>query len=133
MRFIPKSQGSTILLGQPVDGDIDVGAAIREGQEVLVSVFSGKSVLNPGAKTDRIEAISRLVSPLAQEEVGTIRCIGLNVIFRAPHMLCTVIKGKCIVYSTRERGQDGHPRHPNPIFVGKPRERIITSDAVLTS
>ncbi|KIN02729.1 hypothetical protein OIDMADRAFT_52560 [Oidiodendron maius Zn] len=83
VRFIPKSQGSTILLGQPVDGDIDVGAAIRGGQEVLVSVFSGKSVLNPGAKTDRIEAISRLASPLAQEEVGTIRCIGLNYIQHA--------------------------------------------------
>ena len=100
---------------------------------MLVSVFSGKSVLNPGAKTDRIETISRLVSPLAQEEVGTIRCIGLNVIIRAPHILRTVIEDKCIVCSTRERGQDGHPRHSNPISVGKARERIIPSDAVLTS
>jgi hypothetical protein len=56
-----------------------VGAATRAGQEVLVAIYSGKSVLDPGVKTERIEAIATLLSPLAQEEVGTIRCIGLNV------------------------------------------------------
>lgn len=79
MRFIPKSQGSEILLGQPVDDEIDVGVAIRTGQEVLVAIYSGKTVLDPGVRTDRIEAVATLLSPLAQEEVGTIRCIGLNV------------------------------------------------------
>jgi hypothetical protein len=67
------------LLGQPVDEEIDVGAAVRAGKEVHVAVFSGSSVLDPGLKTDRIETIDRILSPLAQEEVGTIRCIGLNV------------------------------------------------------
>lgn len=58
---------------------MDVGAALRAGKEVLVDIFSGKSALSPGSKTGKTESIGRLLSPLAQEEVGTIRCIGLNV------------------------------------------------------
>jgi hypothetical protein len=81
VRFVPKSQNSTVFLGQPVNEEIDVGAAVRAGKEVQVSVFSGSSVLDPGLKTDRIETIDRILSPLAQEEVGTIRCIGLNVCY----------------------------------------------------
>jgi hypothetical protein len=79
VRFVPKSSGSSVLLGQPVDENVDVGLAVREGKGIQVSVFSGSSVLDPGLKTDRIETIDRILSPLAQEEVGTIRCIGLNV------------------------------------------------------
>jgi hypothetical protein len=79
VRFIPKSQSSAIFVGQPVDEDIDVGAALRAGKEVIVFLFSGSSVLDPGQKTARIESVDRILSPLAQEEIGTIRCIGLNV------------------------------------------------------
>ncbi len=59
--------------------DIDVGAALRAGQDVTVDVFSGSSVLSPGTATGDSETISRVLSPLAQHEVGTVRCIGLNV------------------------------------------------------
>lgn len=79
VRFIPKADSSAILLGQPADSAVDVGAALRAGKEVLVDIFSGKSVISPGSKTGKTESIGRLLSPLAQEEVGTIRCIGLNV------------------------------------------------------
>lgn len=51
-------------------------------------VFSGSSVLAPGEATGNIEAISRVLSPLASSEVGTIRCIGLNV--------CFFLKIRCI-------------------------------------
>ena len=62
-----------------MDEEIDVGAAVSAGKDVQVAIFSGNSVLDPGVKTDQIETIDRILSPLAQEEVGTIRCIGLNV------------------------------------------------------
>ncbi|KAK7432755.1 hypothetical protein QQZ08_000615 [Neonectria magnoliae] len=78
VRFVPKSNPSKILIGQPVDKDVDVGIAVRKGQEVAVSVFSGSSVLSPGSDTGSTETIGRVLSPLAQNEVGTIRCIGLN-------------------------------------------------------
>ena len=79
MRFIPSSDSSRILIGQPVQQDIDVGKALRAGKQVDVSIFSGTSVLQPGSDTGNVETIQRILSPLAQSEVGTIRCIGLNV------------------------------------------------------
>lgn len=79
MRFVPKSNPAKVLIGEPVDPKLDVGLALYQGQEVAVRPFSGTSVLNPGQVTDATETISRILSPLAQSEVGTIRCIGLNV------------------------------------------------------
>ncbi|BDD64333.1 hypothetical protein MAP00_009160 [Monascus purpureus] len=78
VRFTPKSNPAKILIGQPVESGLDVGVAIRNGLDVAVKVFSGPSVLSPGKETSVTETIGRLLSPLAQNEVGTIRCIGLN-------------------------------------------------------
>ncbi|KAH7189019.1 uncharacterized protein B0J16DRAFT_362022 [Fusarium flagelliforme] len=78
VRFIPRSSPSKILIGQPADKDIDVGAALRKGQEVAVNVWSGSSVLSPGSSTGATETIDRVLSPLAQNEIGTVRCVGLN-------------------------------------------------------
>lgn len=68
-----------MLIGQPVDSAVDVGAAVRKGQDVQVKVYSGLSVLSAGSPTDRVEVIERVLSPLSAQEVGTVRCIGLNV------------------------------------------------------
>lgn len=80
MRFIPRAESHIVLIGQPVDNNVDVGAALHEEKEVKVEVFSGTSVLNPGQVTGRYETIGRVLSPLSEEEIGTIRCIGLNVL-----------------------------------------------------
>ncbi|KAM3079453.1 hypothetical protein ACMFMG_005884 [Clarireedia jacksonii] len=77
VRFIPKSSNE-VLIGQPTDPEIDVGAAIVDGNDVRVDVYSGSSVLDPGSSTGTTKEIGRLLSPLAESEVGTIRCIGLN-------------------------------------------------------
>ncbi|KAM5342539.1 hypothetical protein ACJ41O_013505 [Fusarium nematophilum] len=78
VRFVPKSNPSKILIGQPADKEVDVGAALRKGREVAVHVFSGSSVLSPGTSTGSTEVIGRVLSPLAQSEIGTVRGIGLN-------------------------------------------------------
>ncbi|OTA69525.1 hypothetical protein K449DRAFT_384476 [Hypoxylon sp. EC38] len=78
VRFIPRRNVPRPLIGQPVDSDIDVGKAVHDGDAVEVRVFSGNSVLNPGSPTGETEVISRILSPVSAEEVGTIRCIGLN-------------------------------------------------------
>lgn len=75
---MPKSNSNTVLIGQPVDSNVDVGVAVRKGDEVQVKLFSGSSVLDPGSPTDKVEVIERVLSPLSQQESGTIRCIGLN-------------------------------------------------------
>ena len=79
VRFIPRSNRSSILIGEPIDPKLDVGLALYHGKDVHVDPFSGASVLNPGQRTEKTEIIERLLSPLAQNEVGSIRCIGLNV------------------------------------------------------
>jgi len=78
VRFIPQ-KGASPVIGEPADKDIDVGLAVFQGKQVKVDVFSGESVLKPGNKTGKSEVVGELLSPLAAEEVGTIRCIGLNV------------------------------------------------------
>ncbi|KAJ4172987.1 hypothetical protein NW754_003193 [Fusarium falciforme] len=78
VRFVPRSDTSSILIGQPVSEDVDVGLALFNGDEVAIEVFSGNSILNPGEKTGAKEIIERVLSPLTASEVGTVRCIGLN-------------------------------------------------------
>lgn len=52
---------------------------VYQSEEVKVEVFSGSSILLPGQRTGEIRKVDRILSPLAASEVGTIRCIGLNV------------------------------------------------------
>ncbi|EPS29610.1 hypothetical protein PDE_04560 [Penicillium oxalicum 114-2] len=86
VRFVPKSNPSQILIGEPVDAQVDVGLAVYQGKEVSVRPFSGSSVLDPGRATGAIETIERILSPLSQREVGSIRCVGLNYVSHAKEM-----------------------------------------------
>ncbi|KAL5318971.1 hypothetical protein ACEPPN_014039 [Leptodophora sp. 'Broadleaf-Isolate-01'] len=56
VRFVPKS-GNDILIGEPTDKNVDVGAATLAGKDVEVSVFSGSSVLSPGSSTGKTEYV----------------------------------------------------------------------------
>lgn len=77
VRFVSKSS-KEILIGQPVDTELDVGAAIIAGKEVKIDVYSGTSVLEPGTSSGTIKEIGKLLSPLAESELGIIKCIGSN-------------------------------------------------------
>ncbi|KAB8067709.1 hypothetical protein BDV29DRAFT_163095 [Aspergillus leporis] len=90
VRFVPRSNPSKVLIGEPVDSQIDVGLAVYQGKEVSVRPFTGTSVLNPGQKTESTEIISRILSPLSQSEVGSIRCIGLNYVSHAAEMKLSI-------------------------------------------
>ena len=79
VRFVPASDPTRVCIGEPESADVDVGLALWRGETISTLVWSGRSVLSPGTTTNQQEAIGRLLSPLAAEEVGTIRCIGLNV------------------------------------------------------
>jgi hypothetical protein len=79
IRFNPKSAPSTVLIGEPVDRELDVGLASYNSEEIKVNVYSGSTVLDAGQQTGKEEVVERILSPLARNEVGTIRCIGLNV------------------------------------------------------
>ncbi|KAL2071344.1 hypothetical protein VTL71DRAFT_12579 [Oculimacula yallundae] len=77
-RFVPKGYPSRILIGEPENHNVDVGLALYKGKAVKARVFNGNSVLEPGAPSGEVVEIDRVLSPLTQAEVGTIRCIGLN-------------------------------------------------------
>lgn len=79
IRFNPKSDPSKVLIGEPVNRELDVGLASYNAEEVKVNVYSGSTVLEAGQQTGKEEVVERILSPLAKHEVGTIRCIGLNV------------------------------------------------------
>ncbi|KAL7929187.1 hypothetical protein V8C35DRAFT_325313 [Trichoderma chlorosporum] len=83
VRFIPRGDHDAVLIGEPLDPNIDVGEEVRKGHDVRVKVLSGTSVLDAGIATGRFEFIDRILSPLAMAEVGTIRCIGLNYVKHA--------------------------------------------------
>jgi hypothetical protein len=52
---------------------------VFQNEQVKVEVLSAASVLDLSAKkTGDIKTIKKLLSPISRQEVGTIRCIGLN-------------------------------------------------------
>ena len=72
------------MIGEPSDRNQDVGLASYHNDKIEVEVFSGSSILAPGHRTGQFRQVQRLLSPLAATEVGTIRCIGLNVSLLSP-------------------------------------------------
>ncbi|KAM0712546.1 hypothetical protein Q7P37_011643 [Cladosporium fusiforme] len=85
------------LCGEPEDPNVDVGIAVATGAPVRVKVLSNSSVLEEGDFTGEVVELSKVggtdvlypsvqslitslqvLSPLSKQEVGTIRCIGLN-------------------------------------------------------
>ncbi|KAL0934861.1 fumarylacetoacetate hydrolase family protein [Colletotrichum truncatum] len=83
VRFIARDAPNKVLIGETESDSVDVGLALRDGKEVKAIVWSGSSVINPGVKTDQRAVIDRVLSPVSAEEVGTIRCIGLNYVQHA--------------------------------------------------
>jgi hypothetical protein len=82
IRFQPQQGAArleTVLIGEPVDDTLDVGLAIIKNQPIMAHVYSGRSVLYAGDRNGETAQVGRLLSPLSAQEVGTIRCVGLNV------------------------------------------------------
>ncbi|CAO1637703.1 unnamed protein product [Jaminaea pallidilutea] len=83
---IPRNTGRVAhpLIGEPVDASLDVGlASLASSTPITVNVFSGSSVLDPGQATGQLAVVERLLSPLAQSEVGAIGSIGTNYLQHA--------------------------------------------------
>ncbi|KAG8156280.1 hypothetical protein KVR01_013859 [Diaporthe batatas] len=78
VRFIAEDDRKEYL-GEPVDPDIDVGAALASSSAVRVRVFTCTSALDTSAETiSKVLKIHKVLPPLTRNEIGTIRCIGLN-------------------------------------------------------
>jgi 2-keto-4-pentenoate hydratase/2-oxohepta-3-ene-1,7-dioic acid hydratase in catechol pathway len=77
IRFIA-AETSRVHIGQPIDANIDVGLASSHGKSILAYEIIG-SALDPAAQVSKnILTVKTLLSPLANEEVKVVRCLGLN-------------------------------------------------------
>ncbi|TXT07431.1 hypothetical protein VHUM_03151 [Vanrija humicola] len=108
VRFIPTGS-STPVIGEPVDAAVDVGIATYEGKPVEVNVLSGSSVLSPGERTGKTATVDKLLSPLAAEEVGTIRCIGLNYVDHAKEAKLPIPTVPTVFYKPATALADPYP------------------------
>ncbi|KAF2174076.1 hypothetical protein M409DRAFT_48957 [Zasmidium cellare ATCC 36951] len=90
VRFIAQEDGQEHL-GEPVDRDLDIGAALASSESVRVRKLSGSSPLDSSLKvTSSVLTIKSILPPLSKAEVGTIRCIGLNYRNHAKEMNLTL-------------------------------------------
>jgi hypothetical protein len=117
VRFIPKSDTRSILIGEPLDPERDIGLATRKGEEVKITVFSGYSALDAGSPTNRIEVVDRILSPISQSEIGTIRGIGLNVSWLIYES--RTISECNVVFETCRRDKNAFANCSNLIHVSK--------------
>ncbi|CAK5263179.1 unnamed protein product [Mycena citricolor] len=77
IRFVA-AETAQVHIGQPVDPKLDVGLAASKGTPIRAFEILG-SALDPAAQvTERILTVQQLLSPLSREQVGYVRCLGLN-------------------------------------------------------
>ncbi|KAK1922333.1 fumarylacetoacetate hydrolase [Papiliotrema laurentii] len=77
IRFI--STDGRVLLGEPVDGELDIGLAMSSGQTIEAHVLGGKHAWEATAvRTGKTALVQTLLSPISQTECPTIRCTGLS-------------------------------------------------------
>ncbi|KZW04168.1 fumarylacetoacetate hydrolase [Exidia glandulosa HHB12029] len=77
IRFEAAEDGA-VHIGQPVDAQLDVGLAFSKNETIKAHEISG-SALDPGAQvTDKVLTVKKLLAPLSREQVGLVRCLGLN-------------------------------------------------------
>ncbi|KAL0070152.1 hypothetical protein AAF712_002642 [Marasmius tenuissimus] len=77
IRFVA-AETSRVHIGEPVDRNLDVGLASHNGQTIKAYEIIG-SALDPAAQvTENVLTVRTLLSPVSNEEVKYVRCLGLN-------------------------------------------------------
>ncbi|GAW00845.1 fumarylacetoacetate hydrolase [Lentinula edodes] len=77
IRFVA-AETSRVHIGEPIDPNIDVGVAAHQGTPIKAYEIIG-SALDPAAQvSQKILTVKYLLSPLTRNEVGFVRCLGLN-------------------------------------------------------
>ncbi|KAH9884946.1 hypothetical protein C8Q73DRAFT_718587 [Cubamyces lactineus] len=77
IRFVA-AETAQVHIGEPVDPKLDVGLAIHQRKPVTAYEIVG-SALDPTAQvTKNVLTVKELLAPLSREEVGLVRCLGLN-------------------------------------------------------
>ncbi|KAI0775407.1 fumarylacetoacetate hydrolase [Irpex lacteus] len=77
IRFVA-AETSLIHIGEPVDRHLDVGLAFAKNQTIKAYEIFGSALDTNARVTNRVLTVKHLLSPLTREEVGVVRCLGLN-------------------------------------------------------
>lgn len=80
IRFI--ATDGRVLRGEPIipSANFDLGT-VTEDTKLKARVISGEDIYDETGKTevtDEVVTVKRLLGPLAQDDVGILRCVGLN-------------------------------------------------------
>ncbi|KAI0774654.1 hypothetical protein BD413DRAFT_603294 [Trametes elegans] len=77
IRFVA-AETAQVHIGEPVDPKLDVGLAVHQKKTVKAYEIIG-SALDPHAQVTRnVLTVKDLLAPLSREQVGLVRCLGLN-------------------------------------------------------
>jgi len=77
IRFVA-AETSQVHIGQPVDSTLDIGLAFQRKIPIRAYEIIG-STLDPSAQvSNTVLTVKELLAPLAREQVGLVRCLGLN-------------------------------------------------------
>ncbi|KAI0650930.1 hypothetical protein C8Q79DRAFT_901010 [Trametes meyenii] len=77
IRFVA-AETAQVHIGEPVDAKLDIGLSIHQKKPVKAYEIVG-SALDPHAEvTKNVLTVKELLAPLSRDEVGLVRCLGLN-------------------------------------------------------
>ncbi|KAI0705743.1 fumarylacetoacetate hydrolase [Cerioporus squamosus] len=77
IRFVA-AETAQVHVGEPVDPKLDVGLAFHQKKPIKAYEIVG-SALDPRAQvTKNVLTVKELLAPLSREDVGLVRCLGLN-------------------------------------------------------
>ncbi|KAF8622066.1 hypothetical protein AX15_007216 [Amanita polypyramis BW_CC] len=78
MAPIRTAKTSRVHIGQPIDPHLDVGLAAHEDRPIKAHEIVGSTLDAAAQVTDNVLTVKTLLSPLSRQEVGIVRCLGLN-------------------------------------------------------
>ncbi|RDX47755.1 fumarylacetoacetate hydrolase [Lentinus brumalis] len=77
IRFVA-AETAQVHIGEPVDPKLDVGLAFHQKKPIKAYEIVG-SALDPRSQvTTNVLTVKELLAPLSREDVGLVRCLGLN-------------------------------------------------------
>ncbi|CAA7258508.1 unnamed protein product [Cyclocybe aegerita] len=77
IRFVAVETGR-VHIGQPVDPNLDVGLATAHGKPIRAFEIVGSALDLSAQVTNTALTVRTLLSPLSNEEIKVVRCLGLN-------------------------------------------------------
>jgi 2-keto-4-pentenoate hydratase/2-oxohepta-3-ene-1,7-dioic acid hydratase in catechol pathway len=77
IRFVA-AETSRVHIGEPVDASLDVGLAASEGKPIKAHEIIGSTLDSAAQVSSNVLTVAKLLTPLSNEEIKVVRCLGLN-------------------------------------------------------